>query len=63
MQLELFRWIYTLHRHDWRNDKPECPAQADIIVKVSLSKRNSALPKIMNAYGRDPCAGFWNIIV
>ena len=63
MQWELFRWIYTLHRHDWRNDKPERPAQAAIIVKVSLSKRNSALPKMMNAYGRDPCADVWTKIV
>ena len=62
-QWKLFRWIYTLHRHGWRNDKPECPAQAAIIVKVSLSKRNSALPKMMNAYGRDPCADIFTEIV
>ena len=62
-QWELFRWINTLHRHDWRNDKPECPAQAEIIVKVGLSKRNSALPKMMSAYGRDPCADLWVLIV
>ena len=63
MQSELFRWIYTLHRHDWRNDKPEYPAQAAIIVKDSLSKRNSALPKMMNVYGRDPCADIFTEIV
>ena len=62
-QWELFCWIYTLHRHDWRNNKPECLAQAAIIVKVSLSKRNSALPKMMNAYGRDPCAEIFTEIV
>ena len=58
----MFRWIYTLHRHDWSNDKPECPAQAAMIVKVSLSKRNSALPKMMNADGRDPCTDFFTEI-
>ena len=48
--------MYTLHRQDWRNDKPDCPEEAEIVVKVSLSKRKSALPNIMNDYVRDPCA-------
>ena len=62
-QWELLRWIYALHRDDWRNDKPECPTQVAIIVKVCISKRNSALPKMMNAFGRDPCADNFTEII